>query len=125
MSSPHILIVEDEPMLLRVLGQIVGQRLEKAHVETCDSAEVALERIRAVEYDAILTDIRMPNIDGMTLLRAIRDLRPDTPTLLMTGHAEHDLAVEALRAGAFDYLEKPVDINYLVASLLRAIRTRD
>src|SRR3989442_9724611 len=66
----------------------------------------------------------MPGTDGLTLLAQIRALRPDTPTLLITGHGEHDLAVQALRGGAYDFIQKPIDREYFVASLNRAIQTR-
>jgi PAS domain-containing protein len=60
----------------------------------------------------------------LALLAKIRELRPDTPTLLITGHGEHDLAVQALRGGAYDFIQKPIDRDYLVASLNRAIQMR-
>jgi signal transduction histidine kinase len=62
-------------------------------------------------------------MDGLALLAKIRELRPDTPTLLITGHGEHDLAVQALRGGAYDFIQKPIDRDYLVAALHRAIQT--
>jgi len=63
-------------------------------------------------------------MDGLALLARIQELRPDTPTLLITGHGEHDLAVQALRGGAYDFIQKPIDRDYLVAALQRAIQTR-
>src|SRR5438094_7497002 len=65
----------------------------------------------------------MPGTDGLALLAQIKALRPDTPTLLITGHGEHDLAVQALRGGAYDFIQKPIDRDYVVASLHRAIQT--
>ena len=66
----------------------------------------------------------MPGMDGLELLDEIRQRRPDTPTLLITGHGEHDLAVQALRGGAYDFVQKPIDRDYFVASLERAIKVR-
>ena len=66
----------------------------------------------------------MPGMDGLALLNEIRSLRPKTPTLLITGHGEHDLAVQALRGGAYDFVQKPIDRDYFVASLERAIQLR-
>ena len=93
-------------------------------VETCDSAPDALGRIAGEDYDAIVTDIKMPGMDGLALLDEIQKLRPETPTLLITGHGEHDLAVQALRRGAYDYIQKPIDRDYFTASLGRAIEKR-
>src|SRR5438046_9123763 len=64
----------------------------------------------------------MPGMDGLPLVAEIRARRPDTPTLMITGHGEHALAVEALRGGAYDFIQKPIDRDYLVASLRRAIQ---
>ncbi len=66
----------------------------------------------------------MPGMDGLALLNEIRSVRPKTPTLLITGHGEHDLAVQALRGGAYDFVQKPIDRDYFVASLERAIQLR-
>ena len=72
----------------------------------------------------MIADIKMPGMDGLQLLGRIRDLRPETPTLLITGHGEHDLAVQALRGGAHDYVQKPIDRDYFVGSLSHAIEKR-
>src|SRR5207244_10400827 len=85
-------------------------------------AAAALDRIAARDYDAIVTDIKMPGMDGLALLAEIRARRPDTPTLMITGHGEYDLAVRALRGGAYDFIQKPIDRDDFVASLHRAIR---
>jgi signal transduction histidine kinase len=98
--------------------------MSELDVETCDSAREALGRIEGRDYDAIVTDIKMPGTDGLALLDAIRKVRPETPTLLITGHGEHGLAVQALRRGAYDYIQKPIDRDYFVASLARAIEKR-
>src|SRR5438045_8762288 len=66
----------------------------------------------------------MPGMDGLGVLSEIRKLRPKTPTLLITGHGEHDLAVQALRGGAYDFVQKPIDRDYFVASLERAFELR-
>jgi two-component system, sensor histidine kinase and response regulator len=120
--SSQVLIVDDDPALLEALSEALRLRMEDATVDTCDSARAALDRIRADDYDAIVADIKMPAMDGMQLLAEIRKVRPDTPTLLITGHGEHDLAVQALRSGANDYIQKPIDRDYFVASLSRAIQ---
>src|SRR6202049_808023 len=120
---PYILIVDDDIALLEALPQALSLRLTAVEVDTSDSALNALDVIREHDYDAIVSDIKMPGMDGLALLSKIQELRPDTPTLLITGHGEHDLAVQALRGGAYDFIQKPIDRDYLVAALQRAIQT--
>jgi signal transduction histidine kinase len=118
------LIVDDDSGLLQALAEMLQLRLPSLVVETSDSAVSALQRLAENEYDAIVADIKMPGMDGLQLLNRIRELCPDTPTLLITGHGEHDLAVQALRGGAQDYVQKPIDREYFVASLSHAIQRR-
>jgi signal transduction histidine kinase/FixJ family two-component response regulator len=124
MTTTRILIVDDDPALLQALPETLRLRMEEAIVDTSDSAPAALERIAIADYDAIICDIKMPGMDGLALLAEIRARRPDTPTLLITGHGEHDLAVQAVRGGAHDFIQKPIDRDQLVASLNRAIQMR-
>jgi PAS domain S-box-containing protein len=124
MTNAMILIVDDDPALLQALPEAVSLRVPELTIETADSAAAALERIRQIDYDAIITDIKMPGMDGLALLREIRALRPETPTVLITGHGEYDLTVQALRGGAYDFIQKPIDREYFVASLKRALYTR-
>jgi signal transduction histidine kinase len=124
MPPPHILIVDDDPALLQALPQTVSLRLPGAKVDTSNSAQRALELIRAHDYDTIVSDIKMPGMDGLELLAKIHELRPETLTLLITGHGDHDLAIQALRGGAYDYLLKPIDRDYFVAALDHAMQTR-
>lgn len=119
-----VLIVDDDPVLLQALPEAMRLRMDGVAVDTCDSAAQALQRIAEVDYDAIVTDIKMPGVDGLALLAQIKALRPDTPTMLITGHGEHDLAVQALRVGAYDFIQKPIDRDYFIASLSRAMQAR-
>jgi DNA-binding NtrC family response regulator len=121
-EQPRVLIVDDDPALLQALPQALQLRMAEATVETADSAAVALERIAARDYDAIVTDIKMPGMDGLALLAEIRRRQPDTPILIITGHGEYDLSVRALRGGAYDFIQKPIDRDHFVATLYRAIR---
>src|SRR5436189_6167860 len=98
--------------------------MDGIQIDTADSGLGALDRIKEVDYDAIVSDIKMPGLDGLALLHEIRQLRPRTPTLMITGHGERDLAVQALRGGAYDFVQKPIDRDYFVASLERAIQLR-
>jgi len=124
MIAPHVLVVDDDPALLQALPEMLRLRMSGVTVDTADSAAAALDRISARDYDAIVTDIRMPGMDGLALLAEILGRRPDTPTLMITGHGEYDLAVRALRGGAYDFIQKPIDRDRFVASLHRAIQAR-
>src|SRR2546430_13398565 len=101
MTQPRILIVDDDAALLEALPTALHIRMPSTLVDTCDSALAALEKITRTDYDAIVSDIKMPEMDGLALLDKIHSLRPDTPTLLITGHGEHDLAIQALRGAAY------------------------
>ena len=122
MTSLSVLIVDDDAALLEALPEALRLRMGGVTVETADSAASALDRIAERDYDAIVTDIKMPGMDGLALLEEIRSRRPDTPTLIITGHGENDLVVHALRGGARDFIQKPIDRDYFVAALYRAIR---
>ncbi len=123
-NAPQILIVDDDTALLQALSQMLSLRIVEMKVDTSVSAQRALEQIQEQDYDAIVSDIKMPGMDGLDLLAKIQELQPDTPTLLITGHGEHSLAIRALRGGAYDYIQKPIDRDDFVASLHRAIQTR-
>ena len=125
MSEGHVLIVDDDPALLQALPEALQMRMTGLTVDTAQSGAVALDQITARDYDAIVTDIKIPGMDGLELLAEIRTHRPDTPTLMITGYGEHDLVVQALRAGAYDFIRKPIDRDYFVGSLRRAIEKRE
>ena len=125
MTTAHVLIVDDDPALLQALPEALKLRMSELMVDTADSAAAALERIAARDYNAIVTDIKMPGMDGFALLDQIRARQPDTPTLMITGHGERALAVKALRRGACDFVQKPIDREYFVASLCRAIQMNE
>lgn len=121
MTGAHILIVDDDPALLEALPEALRLRIDDLDIDTSDSGHEALERIAEIDYDALVVDIKMPGMDGLELLAEIKKVRPDTPTILITGHGDHELAVEALRLGAQDYVTKPIDRDYFVSSLNRSI----
>ena len=121
----RILIVDDDAALLQALPDTILARMgDDVIVDTCESGKLATRKILETDYDAIVTDIKMPDMDGLELLAEARKLRPGTPTLLITGHGEHDLAVQALRGGAYDFIQKPIDRDHFTASLSRAIQSR-
>ena len=125
MTALRIMVVDDDPALLEALPETLRLRMNGVTVDTADSAAAALDRIASQNYDAIVTDIKMPGMDGLALLSEIRARRPDTPILIITGHGEHALAVQALRGGANDFIQKPIDRDHFVASLRRAIQAHE
>ena len=87
------------------------------------SGREALERLQHEHFDALVTDLRMPGIDGMGLLRASRALDPSRPVIVMTGHGAIDTALEAASQGAFHYITKPFSLVHLVELIEAALRT--
>ena len=124
MNAPHILLVDDDETLLQALPHMMALRIHGVQVDTSDTALGAIERIQEHDYDAIVSDIKMPGMDGLELLTKIQEMRPDVPTLLITGHADQGLITQALRNGAYDFIQKPIDRVYFVAALHRAIQAR-
>lgn len=124
MDKQMVLIVDDDTALLQALPQAIALRMKNVQVDTIDSAFAALQLLQENEYDAIVSDIKMPGMDGITLIEKLQELCPEIPTLLITGHGERDLAIRALRVGAYDFIQKPIDRDYFVSSLQRALQTR-
>src|SRR6266542_1970963 len=122
--DPLVLIVDDDLALLDALSETLVLRMAPISVDTCERASSALKKLAGKDYDAIISDIKMPGMDGLTLLGHVRETFPDIPTLLITGHGQLDLALQALRSGAFDLIQKPLDRDHLIAALSRAIETR-
>jgi len=118
----RILVVDDEPAMREMMVSL----LEESGFEgqPAGSAEEALAATRDADFDAVISDIRMPGKDGLALLAELRKLRPETPVILMTAFGSIDSAVEAMRHGAFDYVTKPFKRGAVIASLERAIERR-
>ncbi len=117
-----VLIVEDDPLTgPSVAGLLECERIEATLATT---ANEALGALRRRDFDVVLSDVRMPGRSGIQLVGEVRELRPDTPVVLMTGFATVDAAVEAMRAGAFDYLTKPVRPEELLLSIEHAFEVR-
>jgi len=117
--NPRLLVVDDEPRM----AEIVGMVLKRAgyEVETFTSSADAIARHEEDAFDLVLTDLRMPAPDGLEVLKRVRAASPDTPVILFTAHATIANAIEALRAGAFDYVQKPFDNDALRACVARAL----
>ncbi len=124
-QRPRILLCDDEPNLRKVLGALLRQEGFEVHAES--DGEAALHRVRSSPsgtFDAVISDLRMPRLDGMGLLKALAREDPQLPVVMLTAHGTVDSAVEAVKLGAFDYLEKPFDRDQLRHVLQRAVATR-
>jgi PAS domain S-box-containing protein len=124
LMAPELLIIDDDVRLLRALVELLQVSSIDATVETASSAEAALALITEHDYDAIVSDIRMPHMDGFSLMEKIHERWLDIPILLMTGQGDHDLGVRALNAGAYAFIPKPIDTDIFLAWLTRAIQVR-
>lgn len=115
----RILIVDDEDAIRRTLKDILTY--EKFIVDEAKDGMEGLAKIKRNEYDAVLMDIKMPNMDGMDALERLQDIQPDLPVIMISGHANIDNAVEAVKKGAFDFISKPPDLNRLLITVRNAL----
>jgi putative nucleotidyltransferase with HDIG domain len=121
-QQPKILVVDDDPGLLETLSDAL--QLEGYEVTTAKAGEEALERLRQEEVDLVITDIKMPGLSGLELLRAIRDKNQILPVIVMTGYASLETAVEAIKQGAYDYITKPFEIEKLLHTVNKAVNQK-
>lgn len=125
LPNARILVVDDEANVRKVLGALLAQQGYEVHAES--DGQAALMRFRTAPmgtFDAVVTDLRMPNMTGMELLRALQQHDPALPVVMLTAHGSVDTAVEAVKSGAFDFLEKPFDRDQLDQVLAKAVHTR-
>ena len=119
----QILVVDDEANLRRVLS--VQLEREGFEVHTAEDGQQATEVFRQHHVDLIISDLRMPKLDGMGLLRASMQDDPTRPVVIVTAHGTIDSAVEALKNGAFDFIRKPFDKEEVRRIVDKAMRTRE
>jgi DNA-binding NtrC family response regulator len=111
MSEAEILFVDDDRTILALVQEYlseVGYR-----VEVVDNGVSALEMIKDHPFEIVFTDIKMPDIDGLALLSAIKEYRPETEVIIVTGHGSMESAIQAMKYGSYDYLQKPFKLNVL------------
>jgi DNA-binding NtrC family response regulator len=114
-----ILVIDDERAIRNTLKEILGY--EKYSVDLAENAKQALELVKNNEYDVILCDIKMPEMDGLELLPLLLEAHPDSPVVMISGHGNIDTAVEAIKKGAYDFIEKPLDLNRLLITIRNAM----
>src|ERR1700756_2316115 len=117
-----ILIIEDEPDIREMLQWGLGNQGHQVMV-AADGKE-ALEKIRQEDFEVVVSDIRIPGIDGLEVLRATKDIAPATEVVMMTAYAELQYAIECIRGGAFDFIQKPLTIAALNSTIDRALQHR-
>ena len=115
----RILVIDDERSIRNTLKEIL--EYEKYQVDLAENAKQALENVRNNEYNIILCDIKMPEVDGLELLPQLIEVHPDTPVVIISGHGNIDTAVEAIKKGAYDFIEKPLDLNRLLITIRNAM----
>lgn len=122
--AARILLIDDDPRLLLALCELVACEMQGVSCTTASSAEAAITLIEQHDYDAIVSDIRMPHMDGLTLMGKIHERWADTPMLLMTAQDDYNLGLRALKEGAYAFLPKPIDTGLFLAWLTRAMHVR-
>ena len=122
MNAAKVWIIDDDRSIRWVLERALTQ--EGMISTTFDNGDAALTRLAREEPDAIISDIRMPGIDGIALLTKIRESYPDLPVIIMTAHSDLDSAVSSYQSGAFDYLPKPFDVDDAITLVKRAVAHR-
>jgi len=118
-ASRRILVVDDEPVVNESCRRVLSAR--GYQVDTVESAREGLSRASAQDFDLVITDLRMPDLDGMELARSIRRERPNTAIVIITGYGSVPSAIEAVRLGVADYLEKPFTPKQLTDAVSKAL----
>ncbi len=119
----HILLVDDDPHFLRVLARLL--KAEDFQVRCASGAAEALRMLGSCHIDVVISDMRMPECDGVHLMQQIHAAENDVPVIILTAYDEVDNYLEALNAGANEYLRKPVDTKKLLDVVRACLRRRD
>ncbi|HLP38036.1 sigma-54 dependent transcriptional regulator [Lacibacter sp.] len=115
----HILIIDDEKAIRKTLGEILSY--EGYKIDDAENGDEGLKKIREKTYDVVLCDIKMPKVDGLEFLEKAKEINPDVPIIMISGHGTIETAVEAVKKGAFDYVAKPPDLNRLLITIRNAM----
>ncbi len=120
-----ILVIEDEAAIRRVLVKILSEENDSYQVEEAEDGLRGLEAVKNNDYDLVLCDIKMPKMDGVEVLEAARKIKPEIPFIMISGHGDLETAVGTMRAGAFDYISKPPDLNRLLTTVRNALDRKE
>lgn len=121
LKKPHILLVDDDPSLLRLLSiRLISEGYE---VEAVETAELAIIAVKRQNFDVILSDLRMPGMDGLSMFKQLLELGKDTPVILMTAHGTIDDAIAATKQGVMGFLTKPIEHDKLREVLQKSIQS--
>ena len=116
-----ILIIEDEASIRRVLVKILTEENSQYQVFEAEDGLIGTEMIKNADFDLVLCDIKMPKMDGVEVLEAVKKIKPEIPMVMISGHGDLDTAVNTMRMGAFDYISKPPDLNRLLNTIRNAL----
>ena len=122
-NSAKILIIEDEEIVRETLAENIKEK--GFFVESAENAVSALEMIKRFQYDILLVDYRLPDMNGLALIKEALMISKDSVPMVITGYSSVETAVDAMRMGAYDYLLKPVDIEALVVEINTILKERD
>lgn len=114
-----ILVIDDERSIRNTLKDIL--EYEKYSVDLAEDGIKGIEKVKGNGFDVVLCDIKMPGMDGIEVLEQLVQISPDTPVVMISGHGNIDTAVESIKKGAFDYIEKPLDLNRLLITIRNAM----
>ena len=114
-----ILVIDDERSIRNTLKDIL--EYEKYQVDLAEDGMKGIEKVKSGSYDIVLCDIKMPGMDGIEVMEKLGEISPDTPVVMISGHGNIDTAVESIKKGAFDFIEKPLDLNRLLITIRNAM----
>lgn len=120
-----ILIIEDEAAIRRVLSKILSEESSNYKVTEAQDGLEGIELLKNEDYDLVLCDIKMPKMDGVEVLEAVKKIKPEIPMVMISGHGDLDTAVNTMRLGAFDYISKPPDLNRLLNTVRIALDRKE
>ncbi len=121
----RILVIEDESAIRRVLIKILSEENDAYQVFEAEDGLKGMEIIKKEDFDLVLCDIKMPKMDGVEVLEAARQIKPEIPFIMISGHGDLDTAVNTMRLGAFDYISKPPDLNRLLTTVRNALDRKE
>jgi DNA-binding NtrC family response regulator len=116
------MVIDDDAVTRELLTEVLQD--EGYTVEACESGKAALERAASDSFDLAITDVRMPEMDGIAVTQALKERQPDLQVIVMTAFGSVETAVEAIRHGAFDYVSKPMNLDEIKSTVRRALAER-